>query len=105
MKRVCVDRENVNDEFVIVRKVYKKSGERAGADELVLDIETSKTMSEIRAPVEGLLNIAVQAGDEVAIGGLLFEIGASAEPVSEAAEEGRWVVGGGAAANNTTERK
>jgi pyruvate/2-oxoglutarate dehydrogenase complex dihydrolipoamide acyltransferase (E2) component len=79
MGRVIVDRENVNDEFVIIRKIYKQSGARLTSDESVLEIETSKTVKEICSPEAGTLNIALTEGDEIAVGGLLFEIDTGTE--------------------------
>ena len=79
MVRVIVDRENVNDEVVIVKKIYKQSGAHLKVDESVLEIETSKTVREICSPEAGTLTIAVTEGDEVAIGGLLFEIDTGTE--------------------------
>jgi pyruvate/2-oxoglutarate dehydrogenase complex dihydrolipoamide acyltransferase (E2) component len=79
MARVIVDRENVNDEFVIIRKIYKQSGARLTRDESVLEIETSKTVKEICSPEAGTLNIALTEGDEIAVGGLLFEVDTDAD--------------------------
>jgi pyruvate/2-oxoglutarate dehydrogenase complex dihydrolipoamide acyltransferase (E2) component len=72
--QVTVDRDNVNDEFVVVRRIHKRHGETVRAEDLVLEIETSKTVTEIRAPDGGTLEIALSEGDEVAVGGLLFEV-------------------------------
>jgi pyruvate/2-oxoglutarate dehydrogenase complex dihydrolipoamide acyltransferase (E2) component len=78
MARVIVDRENVNDDFVIVRRLYKESGSLVAADDCVLEIETSKTIREILSPAAGLLSITLLEGDEVAVGELLFEVAADA---------------------------
>ena len=84
MTRVFVDRDNVNDESVIVRKLYKASGDRIDAGTLVLEYETSKTAVESESPVAGVLSLAVQSGDEVVIGGLLYEVAeAVAEPAAQ----------------------
>jgi 2-oxoglutarate dehydrogenase E2 component (dihydrolipoamide succinyltransferase) len=72
--QVTVERDNVNDESVVVRRLHKRNGERVRADEVVLEIETSKTVTEIRAPGTGLLGIGLSEGDEIAVGGLLFEV-------------------------------
>lgn len=74
MSRVVVDRDNVNDEVVVVRKLYKRDGDRAVADEPVLEIETSKTVTEIRSPSTGVLRMSVAEGEEIAVGALLFEV-------------------------------
>ena len=72
--RVIVDRDTVNDDFVVIRKVYKTHGAEVAADELVVEYETSKTAVESRAPHAGVVSIALEVGQEVAIGGLLFEV-------------------------------
>jgi pyruvate dehydrogenase E2 component (dihydrolipoamide acetyltransferase) len=74
LARVFVDRENVNDEFVVINKIHKQDGASVNAGEPVLDYETSKTAAEIRAPLAGVLRIALAEGDEVAVGNLLFEV-------------------------------
>jgi pyruvate/2-oxoglutarate dehydrogenase complex dihydrolipoamide acyltransferase (E2) component len=85
MTRVSVDRDSVNDEFVIVRKIYCKSGSFLTAGDRVLEIESSKTMKEIATPVAGFVKIVLSEGDEVAVGALLFEVnGASPEAQNEA---------------------
>jgi pyruvate/2-oxoglutarate dehydrogenase complex dihydrolipoamide acyltransferase (E2) component len=74
MARVIVERENVNDEFVVIRKIYKESGSVVAADNCVLEIETSKTIREVVAPEGGIVKIALLEGDEVDVGELLFEV-------------------------------
>src|SRR3954452_10127044 len=84
--RVTVDRDNVNDEFVVVRKLHKRSGESVQAEELVLEIESSKTLSEVHAPESGLLRVHSGEGDEIAVGGLLFEITTESPETTDAAD-------------------
>jgi 2-oxoglutarate dehydrogenase E2 component (dihydrolipoamide succinyltransferase) len=72
---VIVERENVNDEVVIVRRIYKQSGSPVAADECILEIETSKTIREVLSPEAGILKLTVVEGDEVSAGELLFEVG------------------------------
>ena len=104
--RVTVERENVNDEFVIVRRIHKHNGESVRAEELVLEIESSKTLSEVCAPGSGFLRIPSREGDEIAVGGLLFEIiteAADVERVLQSDTAALAVVSaaGGAAATET----
>lgn len=75
---VTVDRENVNDESVVARRIYKRHGETVTVDEVVLEIETSKSVAEVRAPEGGTLSMRLTEGDEIAVGGLLFEVVSSA---------------------------
>jgi pyruvate/2-oxoglutarate dehydrogenase complex dihydrolipoamide acyltransferase (E2) component len=74
--QVFVNRESVNDDFVIIRRIAAHSGALVEAGSRILDIETSKTLIEVTAPSAGYLSLAVSLGDEVAIGALLFEIDA-----------------------------
>jgi pyruvate/2-oxoglutarate dehydrogenase complex dihydrolipoamide acyltransferase (E2) component len=79
MAKVFVDRDTVNDESVIVRRLYKASGEVVDEGTLVLEYETSKTAIESYAPSSGVLSIAVKRDDEVAIGALLYEVTSSSD--------------------------
>jgi len=72
--QVKFERENVNDEFVLVTKIHKTNADRVESDECVLEVETSKTIKEILSPATGRLVISLNVGDEVAVGGILFEI-------------------------------
>lgn len=80
MSRVFVDRDTVNDESVVVRKLYKSSGESVESGTLVLEYETSKTAIESHAPEAGVLTLAVSEGDEIAVGALLYELSAAGAP-------------------------
>lgn len=83
---VTVDRDNVNDEFVIVRKLHKHHGQAVRADEVVLDVETSKTVTEIRSPEDGTLSMSLTEGDEVAVGAVLFRVSREGASPSETRE-------------------
>lgn len=76
MIRVVMERDNVNDEFVIVTKIHKRHGEVVAHDDVIIDVETSKTVKEIKAPASGTLHISLQEGDEVPISATLFEVAA-----------------------------
>lgn len=79
MAKVFCDRETVNDESVIIRKVYHNNGDAVGAGDLVLEYETSKTIAESRASEDGILSIFVSEGSEVDIGAPLYEIATQSE--------------------------
>jgi 2-oxoglutarate dehydrogenase E2 component (dihydrolipoamide succinyltransferase) len=74
MTRVVVDRDSVNDDFVVVKKLYRRSGELVSKADPILEIESSKTLKEIVSPEDGVLQIALNEGDEIALGALLFEV-------------------------------
>ncbi len=72
--KVYVPKDNVNDEFVIVEKIYVTNNEKAEKNKLILDLETSKTAIAIETPKSGYINLHVQEGDEISIGSCLFEV-------------------------------
>lgn len=77
--RVFVDRETVNDETVVVRRLFKNSGDAVAPGDVILEYETSKTTVESEATEAGVLAIAVKQDDEIPVGSLLFEILTSEE--------------------------
>jgi pyruvate/2-oxoglutarate dehydrogenase complex dihydrolipoamide acyltransferase (E2) component len=80
MSSVHVPRESVNDQSVLVQKVLVPSGGTVAADQVVVEIETSKTVIEITAPEAGLLQHALREGQEIEVGALLFTVGEAATP-------------------------
>ena len=85
--QVVVERDNVNDETVIVRKIYKQSGMRVAADDPILEIETSKTVKEVRSPKSGFLILTIKEGDEIAVGGRLFDVDTNTEAMAHQAPD------------------
>ena len=68
-----------------VGKWFKQRGDAVAVDEPLVELETDKVTLEVPAPAAGVLsNIAVKAGDTVAVGALLGQItdgaGAAAAP-------------------------
>jgi pyruvate/2-oxoglutarate dehydrogenase complex dihydrolipoamide acyltransferase (E2) component len=90
--RVVVERDTVNDDSVIVRSIVVTSGTVVGAGARVLDIETSKTVAEVLAPAAGTVVVVAAEGEEVAIGGLLFEVHGTLPAAPAAAARGAAVV-------------
>lgn len=97
MIEVLVPRESVNDQSVVVQRVLLADGAEAQADQVVVEIETSKTVIEVAAPVAGTVRHRLVAGTEMPVGAPLFSVGAAmaaleaavAAPVSaEAPAEG-----------------
>jgi len=71
-----------------VGKWFKQPGEAVAVDEPLVELETDKVTLEVPAPAAGVLSdIAVKAGDTVAVGALLGQItdGAAAAPAKAAA--------------------
>jgi 2-oxoglutarate dehydrogenase E2 component (dihydrolipoamide succinyltransferase) len=70
-----------------VGKWFKQPGEAVAVDEPLVELETDKVTLEVPAPAAGVLSdIAVKAGDTVAVGALLGQIkeGAGAAPAKAA---------------------
>jgi 2-oxoglutarate dehydrogenase E2 component (dihydrolipoamide succinyltransferase) len=74
MVQVVLERENVNDEFVAIKKLFKRNNDLVVKDEIILEVETSKTITEVCAPEHGTLRIALAEGDEIAVNEVLFEV-------------------------------
>ena len=74
MIEVLVPRENVNDEVVILQKLIIESGTEVQAGQVVMEIETSKTVIEVAAEESGTILFDVAEGDEIPVGDVLFRI-------------------------------
>ena len=72
--KVVVPQETVNDESVRIVSWNIASGSVVVKDQLICEIETSKTVVEIYAPVAGLLNYHLSVGDEIEVGKTICEI-------------------------------
>ena len=72
--KVFAERDNVNDEEVIIASLYFKDNDKVDAGAVVCQLDTSKTAIDVEAPKSGFLKIHVTEGDEVPIGMCLFEI-------------------------------
>jgi pyruvate/2-oxoglutarate dehydrogenase complex dihydrolipoamide acyltransferase (E2) component len=74
MVEVVVPRDSVNDESVIVVKVRIPSGVLVNPGDIVVDVETSKTIIELPSPQHGIVNHNLEVGQEIGIGGLLYTV-------------------------------
>ncbi len=81
---VSIPRETVNDETVLILDWKAPSGSRVEQDELICEVETSKAVLEIHAPVAGFLVYECAAGDELPVGATICAI----EPAPPGAEVG-----------------
>jgi len=75
MVSVFVERDNVNDEKVVILKVFFKNKSKVKKDDLILEYETSKAAIEVIAPDDGILLLNVSEDDEIKVGSILFSIG------------------------------
>lgn len=76
MTDVFVEKDNVNDETVMVLTIYAENNTNVVKGQIVLEIETSKTVFEIEAPENGFLELYIEENQEVEIGTKLFSINA-----------------------------
>ena len=73
-----------------VGKWFKQPGDSVAVDEPLVELETDKVTLEVPAPAAGVLSdIAVKAGDTVAVGALLGQITEAPAPRSAKAAPAR----------------
>ena len=75
MTEVFVPRESVNDDTVIVQRVFVSSGVNVDVGTPIVELETSKTSIELTAPTAGRVSHNLEVGDEIAVGASLFRVG------------------------------
>ena len=79
MTSIFVERDNINDEQVVILKVFFENKSEVKKDDLILEYETSKAVIEVIAPEDGVLFLNVNEDDEIDVGSILFSIGGEAE--------------------------
>jgi pyruvate/2-oxoglutarate dehydrogenase complex dihydrolipoamide acyltransferase (E2) component len=99
---VLVPRENVNDESVTLVSWYVASGTGVVQGQPIAQIETSKTVLEVEAPVSGVIRYTIGEGDEVAVGAEICQIGDDAAAIEPARNGERPVVPATAAVASTS---
>ena len=65
---LVLERDNVNDESVVLVRWFFKHGEKVEADALLAEVETSKANLEVLAPQSGFLLWGFQEGSDVPVG-------------------------------------
>jgi pyruvate/2-oxoglutarate dehydrogenase complex dihydrolipoamide acyltransferase (E2) component len=81
---VTVPHETVNDETVRILLWKVPSGSHVEKDQHICDIETSKTVVEMHAPIAGLLEYSVAVGSELPVGSKIFQVAPEADMHVEA---------------------
>lgn len=71
---IYVPKETVSDEFATVAKLYFKNGEAIKKGDVLVDLETSKTIISIEAEFDGFIDIFCTEGEDVKISSLLMNI-------------------------------
>lgn len=85
---VTIPQETVNDESVRILSWYVASGSRVEKAQLLCEVETSKAVMDIEAPVAGVVMYGAVAGDELPVGETICQIvpeGANLPTVAPAA--------------------
>jgi pyruvate/2-oxoglutarate dehydrogenase complex dihydrolipoamide acyltransferase (E2) component len=81
---VTVPHETVNDETVRILLWKLPSGSHVEKDQHICDVETSKTVVEMHAPIAGLLEYSVAVGSELPVGSQIFQVAPEADRHVEA---------------------
>jgi 2-oxoglutarate dehydrogenase E2 component (dihydrolipoamide succinyltransferase) len=81
---VTVPHETVNDETVRILLWKVPSGSHVEKDQHICDVETSKTVVEMHAPIAGLLEYSAAVGSELPVGSKIFQVAAKADMHVEA---------------------
>ncbi len=78
---VVIPQDNVNDDAVMLLAWCVKHGDRVEVDQVLIEIETSKTTMEITSPASGIVHIERPGESEVPVGSVLCLIGESVEAI------------------------
>lgn len=74
LSEIYVPKEIVNDKFVKIAKLYVKSGDAIKKDDVLVDLETSKTIVSIPAETDGFIDLFCKEGENLEIDSLLMNI-------------------------------
>jgi acetyltransferase-like isoleucine patch superfamily enzyme len=70
---------DANDEVAILTSWLVEDGQFVSEGEVIAEIETSKSISEIESPINGVIELRADEGDEVKIGTIIALINSSLE--------------------------
>jgi pyruvate dehydrogenase E2 component (dihydrolipoamide acetyltransferase) len=98
---LVVPQVNVNDDTVLLVRWLVASGAAVKAGDAVCDVETTKAVSEIAAPADGVLVQSIAVGTRVAVGAPIGAIGPTREAVDAALAAATEVKHGAAASGAT----
>ncbi len=74
LEEIKVPQESVNDDLLVVIKLNKKDGEKVEAGDIVIELETSKTVFTLECTQAGYIQYLCQEGDEVAVNSTIIKI-------------------------------
>lgn len=81
---VTLEQESANDEDAVVVAIHQRSGALIAEGTPIIDVETSKAVQELLAPAGGVVTHALEVGDRVEFGSILFKIAAAANEDEQA---------------------
>lgn len=74
LEEIHVPHETVNDQVVNVVAIYFQPGDKVKSGDVVMDLETSKTVMEIRAEKDGFVEYCCLLGEDVAVGQVVAKV-------------------------------
>jgi 2-oxoglutarate dehydrogenase E2 component (dihydrolipoamide succinyltransferase) len=66
--------ESVNDQYLSIISILVKSGDFVKKEDLIAELESSKALLEVRADLEGYIQVLIDVGNDVKVGEKLFNI-------------------------------
>ncbi len=74
LQKITVPHESVNDQYLTVITLCFKSGDIVKKNDIILELETSKTLLTVEAQADGFISYFCDKGDEVAVNDLIAQI-------------------------------
>jgi pyruvate/2-oxoglutarate dehydrogenase complex dihydrolipoamide acyltransferase (E2) component len=73
-KSIIIPKDNVNDEYVMIKNIYVSNNDKIKKNILLIDYETSKANFEVHSEIEGFIKLLCSEGDSVKVGEKIIEI-------------------------------
>ena len=74
LEEILVPQESVNDNNVIITKLFFQNGDHVKKGDIILEFETSKSIVEIESNFDGFIIYYFESGDEVNVGNVIAKI-------------------------------
>ena len=74
MTEIMVPRENINDETVRIVKLFYESGSNLKKGDVIVEIETSKSIIDVESTCNGVLIHNLNEGDDIEVGSVLCSV-------------------------------
>ena len=85
---IRIPQDNVNDDRVLILEWLVADGTAVAADQVLVEVETSKSVFEITAPHAGVLRILTPSNREIPVGDVLCLVGPSLEAIDRSRQAG-----------------